>query len=275
MIIDTHVHVVSDNRDKYRPAENAPKWPVTTGENLLAMMDEEGLDKALLVQTYFTYGYDNSYLSDVTLAHPTRFAGVCVLDPLAETAPDELSRLVRHGGVRGIRLMNDRAHNVISIDNPKTFPLWERAMSLGIPVCIASLIDDVPRLRVPLERFPQVKVAIDHIWGLKVGEGPSFDRIKPVLDLASYPNLYVKIAPNNSVAIKEAGASPEQFYGLLVERFSPRRIMWGTNYPAHRDAYGTIGQRMDLLRKDLSFLSGQDRDWIFGETALSLWPSLR
>jgi L-fuconolactonase len=275
MIVDTHVHVVSGDRTTYPVAEKAPNWPLNNGETLLALMDQAGIDRALLVQTYFTYHYDNRYLSEVVLSYPDRFLGVCVLDPLSPAAPDELENQVRHRGVRGIRLMNDRAHNVISIDDPRTFPLWERIGALGIPVCIASLIDDVARVRVPLERFPGVKVAIDHIWGLKVGDPPAFERLKPVLDLAPFPNLYVKIAVNNSFALRDSKASPEQFYGLLVERFGVKRIMWGSNYPAHSQLHGTLVERKALAIKDLSFLSEEERGWILGETALTLWPALR
>jgi len=275
MIVDTHVHVVSDNREKYPPADKAPAWPPTTGENLVALMDEAGIDHALLVQSYFTYRYNNVYMMDVARAYPERFLSVCVLDPLASTTPDMLTYLVRRRGVRGVRLMNDRAHNIVSIDDPRTFPLWERIAALDIPVCIASLIDDVSRLSVPLGRFPDVRVAIDHIWGLKVDAGPTFNRIKPVLELAHHPNLYVKIAPNNSFAVREAKATPRDFYGLLVERFGAKRLMWGTNYPAHRDAYGSLKERMELGMQDLSFLDAQERRFVFGETALSLWPGLR
>jgi L-fuconolactonase len=275
MIVDTHVHVVTSDRAKYPAAEKAPPWPPNTGDTLVALMDAANIDRALLVQTYFTYGYDNSFMSDTVLAHPNRFLGVCVLDPLSPGAPDELAALVERRGVRGIRLMNDRGHNVISIDDPHTFPLWERIDALGIPVCVASLIDDVARVRVPLERFPKVKVAIDHIWGLKVGTPPAFDRINPLLELSPFPNLYVKIAVNNSFALRESKATAEQFYGLLVSHFGANRIMWGSNYPAHSSVHGTLGERKALASKDLSFLSEQDRRWIFGETALALWPQLR
>lgn len=275
MIVDTHVHVVSDNRDKFPVLPDAPAWPPTTGENLIAMMDEAGVDRALLVQTYFTYGYDNSYMTEVARAYPKRFLSVCVLDPLDEAAPDQLSDLVENHRVRGIRLMNDRGRNVISIDDSRTFPLWQRISALRIPVCVASLIDDVPRVAVPLERFPEVPVALDHIWGLKVGDGPDFTRIRPVLDLASFPNLHVKIAPNNSFAVRAANASPGDFYRLLLTHYGPRRLMWGTNYPAHREGYGTFQQRMEIGRQDLGFLNDDERQAVFGGNALSLWPELK
>jgi predicted TIM-barrel fold metal-dependent hydrolase len=85
----------------------------------------------------------------------------------------------------------------------------------------------------------------------------------------------LKITPNNSYAVREGGTTPEAFFGTLVERFGAHRIMWGSNYPAHWDKYGTIRDRLPLMQKDLAFLPAEDQRWIFGETALTLWPSLR
>lgn len=274
MIVDTHVHIVAEDRNKYPPKADAPAWPVTTAEMLISMMDANGIDRALLVQTYFTYGYDNSYVADSAVAYPDRFLGVCVLDPLAPEAPDQLSELYERGRVRGIRLMNDRKKNVISIDDPKTFPLWERIAALKIPVCMAALIEDVARVRVPAERFPQVPIALDHLWGLKV-EGPKFETIQPFLELARHPNIYVKTAPNNSVAVREVKGDTQTFYQRIVDTFGAQRIMWGSNYPAHTHAYGGIKERLGLGKADLGFLSADEQKWIFGETALKLWPDLR
>jgi predicted TIM-barrel fold metal-dependent hydrolase len=275
MIVDTHVHVVSPDRTTHPQQSDAPDWHSLSGEALLAEMDATGVDRAVLVQTYFTYGYDNAYMTEVALAHRDRFVSVCVLDPLDPASPDTLSRLVAERGVRGIRLMNDRGRMAVTTDDPRTFPLWQRVAELGIVVCIASLIEDVFRVRVPLELFPKVPVAIDHIWGLKVGDGPDFPMLAPVLDLASCANLTVKIATNNSFAVRQGSGTPEQLYGLLVEHFGARRVMWGSNYPAHTHVYGKLDERVDLARRDLAFLSEEDRRWVMGETALRLWPMLR
>ena len=50
--------------------------------------------------------------------------------------------------------------------------------------------------------------------------------------------------------------------------------MWSSNYPAH-PIFGGIKARLEESKKALAFLSQTDQDWIFGETALSLYPSLR
>jgi L-fuconolactonase len=275
MIVDTHVHVVSDDRITYPQKADAPQWPSTPSEALLAMMDKASVSRALLVQTYFTYGYDNSYAAESASSCPSRFRAVCVLDPLSKQAPIQLTQLVSHQLVRGIRLMNDRQKNVVSIDDPATFPLWECISTLGIPVCIAALIEDIARVAVVAAQFPRVPIALDHIWGLNVGDGPAFALIHPVLELARFPNVYLKIAPNNSHAVRQSKAKPQDFYQRLVDHFGAGRIMWGSNYPAHPQAYGSLEQRVELAKKDLAFLKTNDQASILGATALSLWPELK
>jgi L-fuconolactonase len=272
MIIDTHVHVVADDNATFPQAPGAPAWPVTTVENLLGQMSSAGIDRALLVQTYFTYGYDNRYMTLSAMAHRDRFRSVCVLDPLSRDSPDQLTDLVLNRGVRGIRLMNDRAKNVVSIDDPTTFPLWERIEALGVPVCIAALISDTARIQIPAGRFPRVTIALDHIWGLKFDR--HFDMLQPLFALAHFPNVYVKIAPNNSFAAREAEADVHMFYQSIIGRFGVQRVMWGSNYPAHSPVYGDLKARIELCRRDLSFLTSAEQEWVLGKTALSLWPEL-
>jgi predicted TIM-barrel fold metal-dependent hydrolase len=275
MIVDTHVHVVTGDRMAYPQRPDAPEWPLTTIETLSTLMDGAGVNRALLVQTYFTYGYDNSYMTACAASNPHRFLAVCVLDPLSPGAPDQLSALVELHRVRGIRLMNDRQKNVVSIDNPETFALWERIAELGVPVCIAALVEEVPRVRTVAERFPRVPIALDHIWGLDVGTGPAFTTIDPVLDLASLPNILLKIAPNNSHAVSKTGSKPEDFYRRVIGAFGLTRVMWGSNYPAHAHAYGSLRDRVALAHEDLAFLSNAERAAIMGGNALRLWPELR
>jgi len=49
--------------------------------------------------------------------------------------------------------------------------------------------------------------------------------------------------------------------------------MWGSNFPASNDR--SYQGFVAYAREKLSFLSSDEQRWIFGETALSLWPMLR
>jgi predicted TIM-barrel fold metal-dependent hydrolase len=184
-----------------------------------------------------------------------------------------LSRLVDEESVTGLRFMRGRLP-ASSLGDPATFPLWERMQSLGIPLAVNDRIGDIPKIKRAMDRYPGVKVAFEHSWGHKVGAPPAYSLLDPLFALADNPNVYVKMAINNIAAAREEGGTPQQLYTKLVEVFGAARIMWSSNYPAH-PKFGGVKERLDIAKQELAFLSKADQAWIFGETALSLYPSLR
>ena len=286
MIVDTHVHVFTDDRKKYPQISDTARagsipsikeigqteWPLTTAAILITQMDEAGIDKATLVQAYFLYEYDNRYTTDSARAHPDRFTSVAVLDPMDPGSPDELSRLVEQEAVTGLRFMRGRLP-ASSLGEPATFPLWERMQALKIPLAVNDRVWELPKIRKAMERFPDVMVAFEHAWGHKVGAPPSYDVLEPLFAFADNPNVYIKTAINNIAAAREGGGTPRQLYEKLVSVFGAKRIMWSSNYPAH-PKFGSVKERLDVAKQELAFLSAEDRAWIFGKTALAFYPAL-
>ena len=285
MIVDTHVHVFTDDRKRYPQTRDTPRagsipsitdigqteWPLTTAETLLSQMDDAGIGKATLVQAYFIYEYDNSYTVDASLEHPGRFTAVVVLDPMDPRSPDELSRLVKEKSVTGIRFMRGRLPES-SLGKPETFGLWERIQSLNLPLAINERIGEISKVRAVMARYPNVKVSFEHSWGHKVG-APPYPLLEPLFGLADNPNVYIKTAINNIVAARDGGGTPRELYAKLVEVFGAKRIMWSSNYPAHPHL-GGLKERLDISKKELAFLSAEDQAWILGKTALGFYPAL-
>ena len=60
------------------------------------------------------------------------------------------------------------------------------------------------------------------------------------------------------------GGTPRELYTKLVEVFGAKRIMWSSNYPAHPHL-GGVKERLDISKKELGFLSEEDRAWILGK----------
>lgn len=273
MIVDTHVHIVSGDRRRYPALPTAPDWPVTEVDALVAEMDALGIDRAVLVQTFFTYGVDNSYMIDAAHRHPQRFQTVCVIDQLATNAPDVLADLVQNHGVRGVRLM-PKGQPAGVLTDPRTFPVWECAAALGIPITVAAELEHLPGMPAVVERFGNVRVCFEHMWALQVGD-PPYELVQPIFALARFPNVHLKLCPNNSYAAREGKGTPRQFFELLADRFGIERMMWGSNYPAHTQKFGTLRHRLRIMQEDFAFMSDADRRWFFAESALSVWPELR
>ena len=274
MIVDTHVHVIANDQARYpRKAGPLPDWVQDlSAETLLQLNREAGIDRTILVQGFGPYGFDNTYAADCAIAHRDKFASVCIVDHCAPDAPATLTYWVKERGVRGLRLFTVEEPEVF-IDDPRLLPLWERAAELAIPVCLLMRSHQLERLPSLLERFPQTPVALDHAALPRLRDGAPYTSLKPLFDLARFPHLYLKFSSETIYASLRGKSTPRDFFERLVERFGSRRLMWGSNFPATNDR--SLKEQLLMAREELSFLREEDQRWIFGATALLLWPELR
>lgn len=275
-IVESHCHIMSDDQRKY-PRDLGPQpaaWVRDlTGEDFLALMNEAGVEHAILVQAFGAYRYDNSYVADVAARYPDRFAAVCIVDPLAFDAPDKLTYWVKERGIKGMRLVTWTEPETM-LDDPRLDPLWHRARELQIPVCVLTTFHQVPRLARVLERFADLSIALDHLGLPRLDDGPHFEKEQVIFDLARFPNFYGKFSSwTLAAAAKNGESAGRDFFRRLVDAFGPNRLMWGTNFPASNEL--TFKGFVEFAKEQLSFLSPEEQRHVFGETALHLWPQLR
>jgi predicted TIM-barrel fold metal-dependent hydrolase len=279
MIIDIHPHVISTDTARY---PNAPvgghksDWsrerPVSV-EQMIRAMDEAGIAKSALVQASTCYGHDNSYVADAVAAHPERFTGVFSVDPLAPDAPEKIRYWVgrKLTGMRLFTAGSTMPNQASWVDDSRSFPAWECASELGIPVCMQMTTKAIPQLIHILERFPKATVILDHLAKPSLSDGPPYAGAADVFRLADYKNLYLKVSPHTVAEAQNGKATYATFFPLLVSKFGASRIAWGSNYPASK---GTLPELLQASQAALSVLSAEDRDWIFAKTALILYPAL-
>ena len=279
MIIDVHPHVISTDIQRY---PNAPvgghksDWsrerPVSV-EQMISAMDQAGIAQSALVQASTCYGHDNSYVADAVAAHPNRFTGVFSVDVLAPGAPEKIRYWVSRN-LTGMRLFtagSTMPNQADWVDDPRSFPAWECASELGIPVCMQMTVKAIPQLMHMLERFPKARVILDHLAKPTLSDGPPYTAAAAVFELANYKNLYLKLTPRTATEAQNGKATHATFFPLLVSKFGASRIAWGSNYPASE---GTLPELLKICQSALSVLSAEDRDWIFAKTALTLYPAL-
>jgi L-fuconolactonase len=279
-IVDIHPHIMSNDTERYpvtplggKRSEWSKKRHVTF-EELIAAMDEAGVDKAAIVHSSTTYGYDCSYVADCAALQPKRVTGVFTVDMLAADAPEKIRYWVVERKLGGMRLFTGGStweKQATWMSDPKTFPAWECARELGIPVVVQLRPEGISDLLLLIKQFPQVPMLIDHLMEPPIEEGPPYAGSEFVFDLARYGNVYLKLSTVNVRNSRKGKGSPETFFPLLVKKFGASRIAWGSNYPATE---GTLKEMVDETKSALAALSDQDREWILGRTALSLYPAL-
>jgi L-fuconolactonase len=278
-IIDTHAHVISPDTKRYpfQPLGGVQSsWSQSHSvahEELLAAMDEAGIDKTVVVQASTAYGYDNRYLVDTVAAHPDRMTGVFAVDVLE---PDvvEAIELWRGKGLTGLRLFT--AGSTMEgqagwLNDPRTHAMWSYATETDLPVSVQMRPAGIPQLADVLERFPEATILIDHLARPVLEDGPPYRLAAGLWELARYPNVNVKLTLRNLEAAEKGSSTVPAFLGKLLSTYGARRITWGSNYPAAERPLGELVQRaLDALAP----LGKDDRDWILSGTALRLYPVL-
>jgi predicted TIM-barrel fold metal-dependent hydrolase len=211
---------------------------------------------------------------DAMRAHPSRFAGVFSVDVLRDDAPARMREWVAKG-LSCLRLFTTGStmpEQAGWLDDPRTFPAWTCAGELGVPICVQMHPQAAPQLRVLLEKFPDVRVILDHLGSPVVRDGPPYDGARFLFDLARHPQLFLKVTIRNVRMISEGGGPFEPYFRKVLDVFGANRVAWGSNFPTSDSSLSRI---VDESLAATEFLSADEREWVFRRTALSLYPSLK
>jgi L-fuconolactonase len=275
VIVDTHVHVVAADRERYplHPTGLSIDWfheaPVTV-DDFLELMTAAGVDRAVLVQPMSAYGFDNRYVIDSARTHSDRLAGVVIVDTSFDDSARRL-RAMADEGVSGVRLFAIGNPSLTGLDDPNALGLCEAAAELGLRVIVTILSNQLPELRAMLERFPEVTVTLDHCGFPDLSGGPPYEKAADLFDLATLSNLNLKMSCH-LLEQAEAAGDPRDLVDQLAATFGAGRLLWGSDYSqTHDRPYAAL---LELGRTACSRLSPAERRGFLGENALRLWPRL-
>lgn len=273
MIIDAHVHIWRAAPDYPKPgATIVSPYSDVPMESLSDTMAEHGVDRAVLVQPLFP-GFDNSYVADCAAAEPQKYAAVCVVDTSQPDAADQLAYWVTERGCKGLRLRPNMPDEAAIFGTPQTYPVLERATALGVVINIVAQPAHLPAVRHLLERFPNVPVILDHMAHPHVQEGIHAADFQALLDLAQFPNLYIKPTGYYYFSSQRYPyADCWDFFWAVYDRYGAGRLIWGSDFP---HVLLKTGYRRSLLMQErvFTYLNEQELRLMMGENAQRLyWP---
>jgi L-fuconolactonase len=280
-LIDTHPHIVSEDTVRYPVTPiggTRSEWSKersATMEELIAAMDEAGVDKAAIVHSSTTYAFNNDYVVDAVAQYPKRFTGVFSVNVTETDAPERM-RYWYGKGMTGMRIYargSTMKEAWLALDDPKTFPAWACASELGISVAtnMHGTGPGLEQIKSTLKRFPKVKLVIDHLGRPPAEDGPPYSAAKEYFTLADSPNVYLKFTPSALKTIIKGKADTDTLLPKLVSVFGANRIAWGSNFPA---SPGSMSDIVAASRQATRTLSDANREWIFAKTAQTLYPVL-
>lgn len=195
----------------------------------LADMDEAGVDRSVVVavdaETTAKFRIPNDLLAEQIQLAPERLIGFAGVDPhKGAEAVKELERAVMQLGFKGVKFI---CHlNELNPNDPKYYPIYEAAQSLGVPVlhhtgthyhfgkkikyCRPVYLDDVA------VDFPSLSVILAHFgW-------PWTDEAIAVA--MRNPNVYINVA----------GWAPQYYPDVLVRYMNgplAGKMLFGSDHP--------------------------------------------
>ena len=272
MIIDTHSHPVTMDTERYPLADpNASYRPAAAGSmgRLKAEMDKVGVEKACTISAGF-YGWDYSYAMDELRGREDWLVVGVLVDPARAQGPDELERLVA-AGAGGIRIQRHLFYHQ-ALDDPISTSLWAKAGELGLTVDINASQSEYGAVENRLQQFPETKFVLDHCGYVADTIGREENSVVAVVELAKYANAYAKLTFLES-ASREAYPFRDVHWMVreVIDAFGPERCMFGSNFP--QQMYSpkmSYAQTLELFAAAIE-LSAEEREWILGGTAATLW----
>ncbi len=277
--IDVHCHVISPDREKYPLAPLGGKqsdWSSErslTPEQLIAAMDEAGVSKAAVVQASTAYGHDSSYVADSIGRFPDRLTGVFSIDPLDADALNHIDHWTSRGmtGMRVFTTGTTMPGQQTWLADEAAYKVWEAAGKRKLPVAMQMTLKGVPLLEKIVQNFPQTNFLLDHLARITLDDGPPYAAGAPLLTLAKYPNVYLKLTSRTVEQTHEGKADAKSFMEMILKYFGAQRMLWGSNFPAHDD---TLANILRDAKHVIAHASADEQAQILSGTAKRLYPSL-
>lgn len=274
-VIDAQIHLWKEDgsarpwppggRERSRQHGIGPLIP----EQVLALMDEAGVDRAVLVPPTFSGGHNDVCLN-AARTYPDRFA---VVGHVAADDPEIAEVLTgwrRQAGMLGIRLTLSRGAAQGWIASGVLDEFWQVAESEQIPLYVLppGLFDQLGKVATT---HPELRIIVDHL-GIRTGEQDIaiLPSIEALLPLSDYPNIAVKASCLPAYVSEEYPyRGMQQIVKRVVAAFGAERVFWGSDMTRLRCPYRDV---VRLFTEEMDFLTAHELEWVMGR-GLAHWLS--
>lgn len=271
-LVDTHVHVVSADRNHYplSPSGLTEPWyddhPIAA-DDLMVAMPLAGVERAVLVQAVSAYSYDNRYVLDARAAASATFVSVGAVDLLRRDPRRGLAELRAEGGI-GVRFMIFGLEPE-QLREPSMMDALAAVRRDGQPVMVLGGLGDTAVTVALLEQLAGVPVVLEHAPNA-ISDVPGSRLVpEPFQHFAGHEHALMKVTTATFDRLHRVGRDPRTFMQELVAVFGANRIVWGSNYPVSHDR--PYEELAELARWSLSALDETAHTAIGSGTARSLW----
>ena len=232
------------------------------------MLDEAGVDGAILVSAFTMYRYDASYAVEVRNRYPDRFALVRPVDPANPAVAEVIAEWKRTPGAVGVRMLLVRSGLATDAADPGLNRVLKEAARLSLPVNlhIAGRLDQGIEL---IRRNPDTQIVVDHLGLVQPHVPPKpaepWAELPKVLTLAKLPHVAIKITGACTLSLE-----PFPYNDIwdpvcrMIDAFGIDRCLWGTDW-TRAVKFLTYAQGVDAFRVT-NRISDSDKAKLMGGT---------
>jgi L-fuconolactonase len=270
-VFDAQVHVWADATDA-NPWQRewygrAHRFPALGYEELLGMMDDAGVDAAVLVQPSWA-GDSNEVALEAARRHPDRFVVMARVPPEQPLGAPLLEELAVTPGVAGVRLTFHRPEMQAWLVDGTTDWLWQGLVDLGLLAMVYAPFRNA-ELRAIALRHPALRLAVDAL-GLTLSQRDE-EVDAPIRDLAQFasvPNVVLKATALPAYVSDEypfASWGPRLRW--LFDTFGADRLLWASDLTRVDQPYRSIvtfAAELGVLTEDelSAFMGGSLGAWL-------------
>ncbi len=237
-VIEWNMHMFSSDTARFPFSPRGKYKPETArmaADPLVAYqvhLKEAGIDKAMFVHPE-PYGDDHTLVLDcLARTSPSQFKATSMFFPHDADAPQRLEALVKaHPRIVSTRFHLHRNNTFYfdSFADPGVRALWKKAVELNLVVELDLGPNYARDAGAAIAAFPGCKVLIDHMCNPKTGFIWEYG---DVLDLAKYPNVYMKLSGLDYMAADAPYyESLIPFTRRVFKEFGPDRMVWSGGDP--------------------------------------------
>src|SRR5579863_9125651 len=263
LIIDTHLEVWTfDPKFPFHHPErpDLKRVPVEAPiENEVAVMREFGLKYTVLVNPRF-YGWDNSYIADSLARYPKLFVAHGLLNPEEPDLPGKLRYWIKERGFQGMRFSPIYHPKSTWLNSKEHYPLWREAERLGAVFNFYILPQQMPMLEDMAERFPGVKIVIDHLGKPDLKQADPWADFRKLFRLKRFPQVWVSASEPYELSLTKVYPYRDTFpfFKAVYQEFGGAHLVWGTGYPKPRWEL-SMDKELAFVQKELDFYTPTDR----------------
>jgi predicted TIM-barrel fold metal-dependent hydrolase len=265
-VIDAQVHIWSQTL--VPPTGAHRKVETFTAEELLAEMDEAGVDAALIHPPYSWDPNSGALAIEAVKKYPTRFA-ILGQFPLQDPENRKLIKGWRNQpGMMGLRWpFIAEAQQKWLYDGSLEW-LWSAAEAEGLPLAMMGGLY-LKKFREIAEAHPRLKLVIDHCGLNRTGrDAEAFIHLDELLAMAKLPNVAIKAtgAPHYSTQSYPFKNIQDGLHRIF-DAYGPKRFFWGTDITRMPCSYRKC---VTFFTEELPWLRGRDLEDVMGR-GLCAW----